>query len=131
MAEWLKAHAWNACLLERVTWVRIPLSPPVFRLRSSLAMGEKSGRAHQSIRCQRHSQHHRLRAEVESPIGFITVPDSLELEDAVFERSLFDFQELAVLPFAIDLRRRGLPGSVHDLHALPLLLRACSVSISA
>jgi hypothetical protein len=29
MAEWLKAHAWKACLLERVTWVRIPLSPPV------------------------------------------------------------------------------------------------------
>src|SRR5882762_6873974 len=32
MAEWLKAHAWKACLLERVTWVRIPLSPPVFLL---------------------------------------------------------------------------------------------------
>ena len=30
MAEWLKAHAWKACLLERVTWVRIPLSPPDF-----------------------------------------------------------------------------------------------------
>jgi hypothetical protein len=28
MAEWLKAHAWKACLLERVTGVRIPLSPP-------------------------------------------------------------------------------------------------------
>ena len=25
MAEWLKAHAWKACLLERVTWVRILL----------------------------------------------------------------------------------------------------------
>src|SRR5579871_558898 len=23
MAEWLKAHAWKACLLERVTWVRL------------------------------------------------------------------------------------------------------------
>src|SRR5690348_8085771 len=31
MAEWLKAHAWKACLLERVTWVRIPLSPPSFQ----------------------------------------------------------------------------------------------------
>src|SRR5437763_3862324 len=31
MAEWLKAHAWKACLLERVTWVRIPLSPPCFQ----------------------------------------------------------------------------------------------------
>src|ERR1700738_2798642 len=30
MAEWLKAHAWKACLLERVTWARIPLSPPYF-----------------------------------------------------------------------------------------------------
>ena len=28
MAEWLKAHAWNACRLVRVSWVRIPLSPP-------------------------------------------------------------------------------------------------------
>ena len=30
MAEWLKAHAWKACLGETLTWVRIPLSPPVF-----------------------------------------------------------------------------------------------------
>ena len=28
MAEWLKAHAWKACLGETLTWVRIPLSPP-------------------------------------------------------------------------------------------------------
>gem|GEM_PF-1621457 len=28
VAEWLKAHAWKACLLERVTRVRIPVSPP-------------------------------------------------------------------------------------------------------
>ena len=35
MAEWLKAHAWKACLLERVTWVRIPLSPPVFQFTAS------------------------------------------------------------------------------------------------
>ena len=27
VAEWLKAHAWKACLLERVTRVRIPVSP--------------------------------------------------------------------------------------------------------
>src|SRR5260370_30267071 len=27
MAERLKAHAWNACISERVSWVRIPLSP--------------------------------------------------------------------------------------------------------
>ena len=31
MAEWLKAHAWKACVRETVPWVRIPLSPPVLR----------------------------------------------------------------------------------------------------
>ncbi len=30
MSEWLKEHAWKACVLERVPRVRIPLSPPVF-----------------------------------------------------------------------------------------------------
>ena len=29
MAEWLKALAWNACRLVRVSWVRIPLPPPI------------------------------------------------------------------------------------------------------
>src|ERR1035441_1143396 len=29
MAEWFKVHAWKACLGETLTWVRIPLSPPV------------------------------------------------------------------------------------------------------
>src|SRR6185436_16497532 len=32
MAEWLKAHAWKACIRETVSWVRIPLSPPVWPL---------------------------------------------------------------------------------------------------
>src|SRR6516164_1922489 len=37
MAEWLKAHAWKACILERVSRVRIPVSPPCFQyLASSL-----------------------------------------------------------------------------------------------
>src|SRR5205807_2789385 len=31
MAEWLKAHAWKACVRETVPWVRIPLSPPFVR----------------------------------------------------------------------------------------------------
>jgi hypothetical protein len=31
MAEWLKAHAWKACVRETVPWVRIPLSPPAYR----------------------------------------------------------------------------------------------------
>jgi hypothetical protein len=29
MAEWFKAHAWNACVRESVPRVRIPLLPPV------------------------------------------------------------------------------------------------------
>src|SRR5215203_3713197 len=28
VAEWLKAHAWNACIPETVSRVRIPLPPP-------------------------------------------------------------------------------------------------------
>src|ERR1035438_1667544 len=35
MAEWLKAHAWKACLGETLTWVRIPLSPPALALKIS------------------------------------------------------------------------------------------------
>ena len=29
MAEWLKALAWKACIRETVSWVRIPLPPPL------------------------------------------------------------------------------------------------------
>src|SRR5438132_5325115 len=29
MAEWLKAHAWKACIGETLSRVRIPLSPPL------------------------------------------------------------------------------------------------------
>src|SRR3546814_7775638 len=32
MAEWLKAHAWKACLRETATWVRIPLPPPASQI---------------------------------------------------------------------------------------------------
>src|SRR5690348_4024588 len=32
VAEWLKAHAWKACIRETVSWVRIPLPPPSWRL---------------------------------------------------------------------------------------------------
>ena len=37
MAEWLKAHAWKACLGETLTWVRIPVSPPAPGLSTALA----------------------------------------------------------------------------------------------
>ena len=30
MAEWLKAPAWKACILLKVSRVRIPFSPPTF-----------------------------------------------------------------------------------------------------
>lgn len=36
MAEWLKAHAWKACVRETVPWVRIPLSPPLRQMAISL-----------------------------------------------------------------------------------------------
>jgi hypothetical protein len=38
MAEWLKAHAWKACLGETLTWVRIPLSPPYFKIAAKNAV---------------------------------------------------------------------------------------------
>jgi hypothetical protein len=37
VAEWLKAHAWKACIRETVSRVRIPLSPPAGRKSRSLA----------------------------------------------------------------------------------------------
>src|SRR5579871_4244345 len=42
MAEWLKAHAWKACVRETVPWVRIPLSPPLFKIRHARALVECS-----------------------------------------------------------------------------------------
>src|ERR1700693_3459190 len=39
VAEWLKAHAWKACLRETVTWVRIPLPPPVLKRLTQLQFG--------------------------------------------------------------------------------------------
>ena len=37
VAEWLKAHAWKACIRATVSRVRIPFSPPLsFRFRCFL-----------------------------------------------------------------------------------------------
>ena len=48
VAEWSKAHAWNACRRETVSRVRIPLSPPLsvsrHSLRSRLRRGGLTGR---------------------------------------------------------------------------------------
>ena len=41
MAEWLKAHAWKACVRETVPWVRIPLSPPCIRASSLVQVEEE------------------------------------------------------------------------------------------
>ena len=38
MSEWLKEHAWKACVGETLPWVRIPLSPPVPTLQFSSAI---------------------------------------------------------------------------------------------
>ena len=35
VAEWFKAHAWKVCVLSKVPWVRIPLSPPNCSIKSS------------------------------------------------------------------------------------------------
>ena|SRR5215469_13859510 len=42
MAEWLKAHAWKACLGETLTWVRIPLSPPCFQPLTAIVICKRS-----------------------------------------------------------------------------------------
>ena len=39
MAEWLKAHAWKACKRETVSRVRIPLSPPLFKIPIQASLG--------------------------------------------------------------------------------------------
>ncbi len=39
MAEWLKAHAWKACIGETLSWVRIPFSPPqIFNLKMAFIL---------------------------------------------------------------------------------------------
>src|SRR5512133_69665 len=48
MAEWLKAHAWKACIRETVSWVRIPLPPPLAQAASVLQLRQ---RAHEALSC--------------------------------------------------------------------------------
>jgi hypothetical protein len=38
MAEWLKAHAWKACIGETLSRVRIPLSPPRIEMEQHLSL---------------------------------------------------------------------------------------------
>jgi hypothetical protein len=48
MAEWLKAHAWKACIRETVSWVRIPLPPP--RTKSMIYLTFLSLRGYELLR---------------------------------------------------------------------------------
>ena len=48
MAEWLKAHAWKACMRATVSWVRIPSSPPRKILQDAIAC-EYKGYAREDI----------------------------------------------------------------------------------
>ena len=48
MSEWLKEHAWKACVGETPPWVRIPLSPPTFYFRE-IEQICKIGEEHDSL----------------------------------------------------------------------------------
>ena len=84
MAEWLKAHAWKACVRETVPWVRIPLSPPYERfcaptydldhfVRDSALLGLDAcaGRNHAGIAA------HTIVAQVQNAIVRSVRPDTL------------------------------------------------------
>jgi hypothetical protein len=52
VAEWLKAHAWKACLGETLTWVRIPPSPPLhFGLLTKYFLSRRAGGQSLQNRC--------------------------------------------------------------------------------
>src|SRR4029077_6456773 len=58
MAEWLKAHAWKACVRETVPWVRIPLSPPAV-FEAVYFLRERVGNLRRSSRLLREPDEHR------------------------------------------------------------------------
>src|SRR3954452_5941148 len=45
MSEWLKEHAWKACVGETLPWVRIPLSPPTIQDKTTGEVPERSNGA--------------------------------------------------------------------------------------
>ena len=57
VAEWLKAHAWRACIRVTVSRVRIPLPPPpkylILLIYMSLRLGQKSSRVSAALRVPR------------------------------------------------------------------------------
>src|ERR1700743_10758 len=59
MAEWLKAHAWKACVRETVPWVRIPLSPPYLKILGRMPPRIASGDAEDGgARGRAHARRH-------------------------------------------------------------------------
>src|SRR6187551_1351367 len=52
MSEWLKEHAWKACVGETLPRVRIPLSPPIPLRGIGVASGLGQTAAHPSARCE-------------------------------------------------------------------------------
>ena|GEM_PF-4885985 len=108
VAEWLKAHAWKACIRETVSWVRIPLSPPSRRSRRrQIRPIDMSAPA---FATGRSGDHNRL---------------LILIDCAKAERTPLYTQELR-LYFAI-LRKLGGATVVHDL---PLAENVDSISVA-
>ena len=83
------------------------------------------------VRGQRDVQHHWFRAEIESPVCLVAIPDAMEFERAIFVGSLFDAHELPVLPSAVNQGRGRLSSSFHDVLGLALLLGTGGAEIDA
>src|SRR5215467_7070240 len=52
VAEWLKAHAWKACLRETVTWVRTPPPPPSYATYPAISCASR-GCHHRTLHTRR------------------------------------------------------------------------------
>ena len=53
MSEWLKEHAWKACVGQTLPWVRIPLSPPTPSRCSVVLRGRRAQARHRVLRTRR------------------------------------------------------------------------------
>src|SRR5918995_3911274 len=105
MSEWLKEHAWKACVGETLPWVRIPLSPPAFaRLRRAsarLGLGpqpEQRGAAREGCRAESRS------AKADLPVAnILRAPASqairlrsrMTLEHSASQGKFADFEKCA------------------------------------
>ena len=116
MAEWLKAHAWKACLLERVTRVRIPVSPQK-RSRAHAEFGLRFFFYGYAVPCIEMKGMQRLSSKMSIWIGMASastillgcVFKALHLQGAAFVfiagMSLFCFGFIPVL--MVDLFKKG------------------------